>query len=292
MSERRGASDRPPQPALSSGAPEGRGAPATDEAAPREEATPREIDVWMYELTARLAHDMRTPLGAIRMWSHVLRTGREADRPAALDAIEASTAGLSEHMAFLADVTRAVMGRLPVEKQACDLVSLSRQGVEAAARDLARRIVRVDLQIAVPDDHPLWLDGDPARLRRTFSALVAAAGAFVAAEGTVFARLTTVGDPGPARFAAFIVRAPRARVDETELRHLFTPYYPGKTDLRTPRPDFGLGPVFARCMAQMHGGDVSGAQENDDQEGALVFTARLPLRSESPRGAADAAAKK
>ena len=279
MSERRGASDTPPPQAPLGRALEGGPAPAPHE------PSPREIDAWMYELTARLAHDMRAPLGAIRMWSHVLRTGREADRPAALDAIEASTDGLSEHMAFLADVTRAVVGRLPVEKQRCDLVSILRQGVEIAARELARRIVKVDLQVALSDDDPLWLEGDPARLRRAFSCLVAAAGAFTAAEGTVIARLTTVGGPGPSRAAVFTVRAPGACVDEVEIKHLFTPYHPGKADLGHARPDFGLGPVFARCVARMYGGDVYGAKENDD-EGALVFTARLFLRAPVPLGAA------
>lgn len=245
---------------------------------------PREIDEWMYEVTARLAHDMRTPLGALRMWSHVLRTGREADRPFALDAIEASIADLGEHMAFLADVTRAVVGQLPSEKQRCELVSLVRHGVEAAARDLARRLVKVDLQVAVPADDSLVLDGDPARLRRAFSCLVAAAGAFIAAEETITARLTIEEGPGPTRAAVFVVRAPRARVDEAELRHLFTPYQPGKVDLGHARPDFGLGLVFARCVARMHEGDVDGAKESDDRA-ALVVTARLPLRGPA-RGSA------
>jgi len=270
MSARRGASDAPPSEAI----PPSRAAEADARATGG--SAPREIDAWMYEITARLAHDMRTPLGAIRMWSHVLRTGREADRPAALDAIEASTAGLSEQMAFLADVTRVVVGRLPIEKQPCDLVSLFRQGVEAAARELARRIVSVDVQVALADDEPPMLAGDPTRLRRAFECLVAAAGAFIAAEGTVIARLSTVGGSGPGRAAVFVVRAPRARVDDSEIQHLFTPYHPGKADLGHARPDFGLGPVFARGVARMYGGDVYGAKESDD-EAALVFTARLPV---------------
>lgn len=241
-----------------------------------DDPTVREIDAWMFELVARLAHDLRTPLGAIRMWSHVLRSGREADRPAALDAIDASTAGLSEQMAFLADVTRAVVGRLPVEKQACDVRSLMKQGVEVAARDLARRGVHVDLQITVPDAEPLVLDGDEVRLRRALTCLVAAAGAFTTADGTVVARLAVGGLAG-ARAAVFTIRVPQARVDESETRHLFTPYHPGKADLGHPRPDFGLGPVFARSVARLYGGDVHATAEGDDG-GTLLFTLRLPLR--------------
>ena len=274
MSDRRDAMPREAAPSSSR-------APGADTAAVTEAAGPREIDEWMYEVTARLAHDMRTPLGAIRMWSHVLRTGREADRPFALDAIEASTADLSEHMAFLADVTRAVVGQLPIERQACELGSLVRHGVDAAATALGRRLVKVELQREPPEDEPLVLDGDPGRLLRAFNCMVAAAGAFIAAEGTVMARLASERGPGSARAAVFTVRAPRARVDEAELRHLFTPYHPGKADLGHARPDFGLGLVFARCLVRMHGGDVEGAWESGD-EAALVVTARLPLRTAAP----------
>jgi signal transduction histidine kinase len=237
------------------------------------ERSRRPIDEWMYELMGRLAHDLRTPLGAIRMWSHVLRNGKESDRVAALDAIDASVRAPSETISFLADVSRAVVGRLPIERRTCDLGSIVEEAIDVAVREVRGRQVVIDLEIAARKDGALVLVGDPGRLREAVATLVVAAAAFAPRDGKVAVDLARVG--GKVAAAQLVVRVPQVGLGRQEVQDLFNPYQPSQADLSEPRPHFGLGAVFARCLVRLHGGEVDGDTEEPD--GTLVLTARLPL---------------
>ncbi len=100
---------------------------------PREQET-REIDRWMYQFTAQLAHDMRAPMGAIFMWAHVLRATDGGENRAAIDAIEASARQQSRMLADVVDMARALVGRLPVDRVRADLLAI----VSAAVKEKTR----------------------------------------------------------------------------------------------------------------------------------------------------------
>jgi signal transduction histidine kinase len=234
----------------------------------------REIDVWMYELMARLAHDMRAPLSAIRIWSQMLRMGSDADRTAALDAIDASTRWQSDMIAFLNDTAQVVVGRLPIEQRPCDLRAAMRGGVESCAREARDRDVSLDVEVVLPDDEALIVTGDERRLRQAIGCLVGAAVFRSSGGGTVTVHL---GPSGASRAAVLVVRVAAAGLTEAEVLDLFTPYRPGKADLGRPLRDFGLGLAFARGMFRLHGGDLSGLLAGEDAKRDLVLTAELPL---------------
>lgn len=237
-----------------------------------EESAAREIDAWMYELMARLAHDMRAPLSAIRIWSQMLRMGSDADRTAALDAIDASTRWQSDMIAFLNDTAQLVVGRLPIEHRPCDLRAATRAGVESCAREAHDRDVSLDLE--VPADEALIVTGDERRLRQAIGCLVGAAVFRSPAGGAVVARL---GPSGASRGAGLVVRVAAAGLTDAEMQDLFTPYRPGKADMGRPLRDFGLGLAFAREMFRLHGGDLSGLLDGGGAARELVLTAEMPL---------------
>jgi signal transduction histidine kinase len=236
--------------------------------------TPREIDVWMYELMARLAHDMRAPLSAIRIWSQMLRMGSDADRTAALDAIDASTRWQSEMIAFLNDTAQVVVGRLPIEQRPCDLRAALRAGIESCLREARDRDVSLDVELVAPEGEALIVTGDERRLRQAFGCVLGAAVFRSPGGGAVVARLRP---PGASRAAVLVVQVAAAGLTEPELQDLFTPYRPGKADMGRPLRDFGLGLAFARGMFRLHGGDLSGLLTGEGDERELVLTVELPL---------------
>jgi signal transduction histidine kinase len=237
-------------------------------------AVPREIDAWMYELMARLAHDMRAPLSAIRIWSQMLRMGSDADRTAALDAIDASTRWQSDMIAFLNDAAQVVVGRLPIEQRPCDLRAAMSAGVESCAREARDRDVSLEVEVVPPEHDALIVTGDERRLRQAIGCLVGAAVFRSPGGGTVTVHL---GASGASRTAVLVVRVAAAGLTEAETLDLFTPYRPGKADLGRPLRDFGLGLAFARGMFRLHGGDLSGLLAAEGAQQDLVLTAELPL---------------
>jgi signal transduction histidine kinase len=236
-------------------------------------AVPREIDAWMYELMARLAHDMRAPLSAIRIWSQMLRVGSDADRTAALDAIDASTRWQSDMIAFLNDTAQVVVGRLPIEQRPCDVRAAMRAGVESCSREARDRDVSLEVEV-LPEEEALIVTGDERRLRQAIGCLVGAAVFRSSGGGTVTVHL---GPSGASRAAVLVVRVAAAGLTEAETLDLFTPYRPGRADLGRPLRDFGLGLAFARGMFRLHGGDLSGLLAGEDAKRDLVLTAELPL---------------
>ncbi|HEX4511683.1 MAG TPA: histidine kinase dimerization/phospho-acceptor domain-containing protein, partial [Burkholderiaceae bacterium] len=104
----------------------------------------REVDRWMYQFTAQLAHDMRAPMGAIFMWAHVLRAADMGENRAAIDAIEASARQQSRMLADVVDMARALVGRLPVDKTGADLGVIVSSAVEEKSMDASSRRVMVD----------------------------------------------------------------------------------------------------------------------------------------------------
>ena len=254
------------------------------------EGEPRDIDRWMYEFAARLAHDMRTPLGAILMWAHVLRAGREEDRAAAIDAIEASARAQSKMIAELVEISRAVMGRLPIERAEVDVGTLVRSAVQSLAPAAGERDVRIDVGgLAARDagaaERPVI--GDDARLGQAVANLV-----LRAIKVTPAGRRVEVAVVAAADDVDIVVRDQGPRFDAAERAEMFTPYRATVDPDGAPPLDgamaapgaaggmglgLGLGLAFARCLVELHGGTIR-ADDRGAEPGTTV-TVRLPLGS-------------
>lgn len=233
----------------------------------------REIDSWMYQFTARLAHDMRAPLGAIFMWVHVLRSGDKTDVQSAVDAIEASARRQSRMMGDLVDMARAVVGRLPVDRRPVDLRSLVRSAVEEKVKDASVHRVVLDWDGGAAADSEVVIHADARRLQQALASVILHAVAGTPGGGSVTIRLSpaVMGGGG----AEVRIHLPTGGLDAEALADLFIPYRAVGIDLKAAEPEFGMGLVFARNVARLHGGSLD--VENDGARGALTFVMRLPL---------------
>lgn len=204
-----------------------------------------------HAFVAMLAHELRTPLGAILMWAHVLRMGRESDREAAVDAIETSARAQSKLIGSLLDVTRAAAGRLRIEKLPVDLAAVTRSAAEEFHASATVAKVRLDIRVP-PAPGPWWVIGDALRLREMVTTLLGNA-LRVSSEGgaveLVLSRTATmvrltVSDSGPSP-------------SPDELASLFTPFeIPGEPERRPPGT-LGVELPLARLLAELHGGGVT-----------------------------------
>ena len=225
-------------------------------------------DVRTFEFVARLAHELRAPLGALLMWSHVLRMGREADRDAALDAIDASARAQSKMIGNLLDVSRALAGQLRIEKVPVDLQEPLRLAVEAVTPAAQAR--SVVLNVAV-DGGEFPVAGDAARLREVIAHVLDNAVKFTPEGGAADVSLARSGNS-----ARIVVRDSGRGIARAELASIFIPFRPaGETTVRSAG-GLGLSLAFARLVTDLHGGTITA-----DSAGAgrgATFTLEIPLR--------------
>jgi signal transduction histidine kinase len=226
-----------------------------------------QADERMSAFMARLAHELRTPLGAILMWAHVLRTGRDADRDGAIDAIDASARAQSKLIGDLLDLVRATAGRLRIDRAWLDLrgpVQLAVEGLRSAAE--ARAVM---LEILVPD-RPVDVMGDGSRLRDLVSSLVDNGIKFTPEGGSVDVRLLVAGPT-----ARIVVRDTGRGIPREELPEIFGAFRSSTAADRPTTGGLGIGLAFVRLLAELHSGTVRA--ESDGSGRGSTFVVEIPL---------------
>jgi signal transduction histidine kinase len=216
-----------------------------------------------------LAHELRTPLGAILMWAHVLRMGRAEDRDAALDAIEASAQEQSAMIAGLLDLTRALAGTLRLDIGDVDVARTVLVVLEEA-RSLAST-AQVTLKLSIAEG-TFALRGDAVRLRALMGALLKDAVKVTPPAGEVQVSLgrsegairLTVSDTGPSPSPG-------------ELVDLFTPFKPAGPRDRRQANDLRVALPLAQHVARLHHGRLLARKREVGQGRELVLD--LPTAS-------------
>jgi signal transduction histidine kinase len=232
-------------------------------------------DERLQELMARLGHDLRAPLGAVLMWTHVARSASGAERAAALDAIEQGAREQNAIIAELVDLTRARVGRLPLARARVrqnQLVEATLASGRAAAEKRGARVERLGGGEADPE-----LVGDPVRLVRAVSNLVLHALRF-SGPGTSVS-LGTPREPGWIRLeiGAEFEGYSRAALESDLSRFDFASFERGGAAA-------GFGLAFAREMFELHRGTL-GVEEEPGAPGKtprLTVVARLPEAAAPP----------
>ncbi|HXF57271.1 MAG TPA: TrmH family RNA methyltransferase [Actinomycetota bacterium] len=215
---------------------------------------------WLARAVAGAAHDLRSPLTAVRGFARTLlsrweRMG-EDERRRMLEAVANDAARMEVHLAHLVDAARLASGTLQLALAPVDLVEL--------ATDVGREVEGWGLARVEVSGTAAPVRADRARLRAALVAMVEAAQWW--------------GEDGPVRVDVAGGGRPRLRVSR------LGPGLPERTvvDLLRPRaPGTGgggkVGLFVARALAEAHGGslEVSG-------EGGISVVLALPR--EGPSG--------
>src|SRR5205807_4143900 len=139
------------------------------------------------QFLAMLSHELRSPLGAIRMWASLLRSGKlDPERRArALEAIERSAVMQAKLVEDLLDVSRIVTGKLVLELGPVDLADVCEAALDAVR--VAAEAKGVELE-SVFDPIGDQVEGDPARLQQVVWNLLSNAVKFSPPGGRVVLR--------------------------------------------------------------------------------------------------------
>jgi signal transduction histidine kinase len=214
-----------------------------------------------------LAHDLRSPLGAVRLsGEYLLRTDRlQAGDLRAATRIVSSSARMARYIDDLLDFSQTLLGAsLPITRVPVELVSLCTDVVD----ELRAAHPSATLDVELPDR--LSGSWDAARLSQLLSNLVTNAVIHGEADSPVLVRLSATG-----AFATLEVHNKGEPIDAASLPTLFQPLMHSRPEPQRQRGSsgLGLGLYIAREIALAHGGTLSVISE---AETGTTFTARLP----------------
>ncbi len=227
---------------------------------------------------ANMSHEIRTPLNAVIGLTHLQRmeplTAAQRGR---LDKIDAAAQHLLAIISDILDLSKIEAGQMQLEQLDFELAPVL-DGVRAmiaAAAATKGLAVRVEI-----DAMPLWLRGDPTRLRQALLNFAGNAVKFTQ-QGQVVLRVRLLATSHQGVQLRFEVQDTGIGIHPDQMPQLFQPF--AQADASTTRRfgGAGLGLAITRRLVDLMGG-VVGADSQPGRGSTFWFTATLALGQGQP----------
>lgn len=200
------------------------------------------------QMTADIAHELRTPLSVILGHTEGIRDGVMDPSEEAFEIIHDETLRLSSLVEDLRMLTLAETGELPLERELYPPERLIKD-TQAAYTPRAKR-KGIEIETLVPTDLP-EISIDPGRIMQVLGNLMDNSLRFTAEGERIILRAEQVGnavrievvDSGPGVTAA-------------ERDHLFDRFYRGDKSRQRDQGGSGLGLAIAKSIVESHGGKI------------------------------------
>lgn len=221
------------------------------------------------EFLAMLGHELRNPLAPIR-YANELLVRLLPDDPrlhGAASIVQRQIAHLSRLVDDLLDVSRITLGRIELQREPVDLVTIvdqARESVEPLMREKGHELV-VEVSGA-----PLVVNGDHARLVQCLTNILTNSAKYTDGGGKVRVRVRRHDSSAVIEIADNGVGIPHDL-----LPHIFELFVQSTRSLDRAQGGLGIGLSVVRRLIEMHGGQVAAYSDGPGQ--GARFEVRLPL---------------
>jgi two-component system sensor histidine kinase BaeS len=242
------------------------------------------------DMTADIAHELRTPLSVQRAHLEALQDGVYPFLPANLTPILEQNILLTRLVEELRTLALADAGQLQLDRVPTDLPALARRVVDRFQPQAASKAIRLQLNTVPPAPLPGQTEiprpvADPARLEQILANLLTNALRHTPEGGQIelavrYSRTPDLPDSAaremrtPPNAIQVAVRDTGPGIPEESLPRLFERFYRAGRSRSREEGGTGLGLAIARQIAQAHGGSLTAANH---PEGGAVFTLTLPI---------------
>jgi signal transduction histidine kinase/DNA-binding response OmpR family regulator len=228
------------------------------------------------EFLAMLAHELRNPLAPIRNAVELIRLAAptEAKVRWAADVTDRQVRQLTRLVDELLDVARISQGKVVLQTQCLDLVTLVNQCIESQRDVMQRR--RQTLTLSLPD-WPVNLNGDATRLAQVVNNLLSNAIKYTP-EGGAISVSVEHAQGSSSEFALLQVSDNGIGIDADLLPHVFELFEQGKRALDRTQGGLGVGLTLVQRLVQLHGGEVVASSAGPGQ--GSQFRVLLPCLGE------------
>ena len=231
------------------------------------------------DFLAILAHELRTPLGALAAAAHVVRNAPASEAAqASSEVITRQVEHMTRLIEDLLDLSRIARGKVSLSRQPLNLAAAIEKAVDELriAGRLARHEVRLDLSEA-------WARADEARIQQIVSNLVGNAVRYTPEGGTIGITLRRDRDTAVLR-----VRDNGIGMSPEVAGRVFDLYVQGDDQARRGAGGLGIGLALVRHLAELHGGKAFAASSGPGE--GSIFTVSLPVTEARAEAGAPAAA--
>ncbi len=224
------------------------------------------------QMTADIAHELRTPLSIILGYTESLRDGILPPDAATFDILHDEAEHLSRLVQDLRTLSLADAGQLALNWQSVPPLELLQTVAAKYRHQAAQQAInlRVEADSNLPD-----IEVDPGRMEQVLGNLVSNALRFTPAQGEI--RLTAV-QPNPAHIQLSVQDSGKG-IPPDILPKVFDRFYKADASRHSYDGESGLGLAIARSLVRMHGGGIQAA--SPPGQGA-TFTITLPSQRKEP----------
>ncbi|MGZ5198441.1 MAG: response regulator [Telluria sp.] len=221
------------------------------------------------EFLAMLGHELRNPLSAISSAAALLGMPGAESNTRARAIIQRQSQHLSRIVDDLLDLSRAMSGKILLNKHPLDLSALVSTCLDTFRA--TGRTAGYKMHVDVP---PAWVDGDATRLEQVVCNLIDNALKYTP-EGGAIDISTEVSDEE----VVFTVSDSGVGIGPDLLPHVFDVFVQGSISLDRAQGGLGIGLSLVRKLVELHGGSVKATSDGDANGSSFVI--RLP-RIEAP----------
>lgn len=218
------------------------------------------------QMTADIAHDLRTPLTVLSGYVESLRDGVLQPTPARFEVMYDEVRHLTHLVEDLRTLSLVDAGELSLNRQSTRPQAILERTVQAFEHPAGQQ--DVGLSMTAPDDLPL-VSVDGERMVQVLGNLVSNALRFTPAGGQI-----ALSARQEKQHILFTVQDSGAGIPPEKLPHIFERFFRGDSSRAQQSDESGLGLAIARSLVEAHQGTISAQSELGQ---GTAFLIRLPI---------------